>query len=45
MTATDSRPRVLVVDDEAGLRQKIEANPRTPEYILTVHGLGYKFVR
>jgi len=28
----------------AGLRQKIEANPRLPEYILTVHGLGYKFV-
>jgi len=28
----------------AGLRQKVEANPRVPEYILTVHGLGYKFV-
>jgi DNA-binding response OmpR family regulator len=26
------------------LRQKIEANPKFPEYILTVHGLGYKFV-
>jgi two-component system alkaline phosphatase synthesis response regulator PhoP len=27
----------------AGLRQKIEANPRSPEVILTIHGLGYKF--
>ncbi|WP_330382104.1 response regulator transcription factor [Thermotalea metallivorans] len=25
------------------LRQKIETNPKTPEYILTVHGVGYKF--
>lgn len=25
------------------LRQKIEDNPRAPSYILTVHGLGYKF--
>ena len=28
----------------AWLRQKIEPNPRHPQYILTVHGLGYKFV-
>jgi two-component system alkaline phosphatase synthesis response regulator PhoP len=28
----------------AWLRQKIEANPRHPQYLLTVHGLGYKFV-
>jgi len=27
----------------AWLRQKIEPNPRLPRYILTVHGLGYKF--
>jgi two-component system alkaline phosphatase synthesis response regulator PhoP len=27
----------------AGLRQKLESNPRSPEHILTVHGLGYKF--
>ena len=27
----------------AWLRQKIEPNPRHPQYILTVHGLGYKF--
>jgi two-component system, OmpR family, alkaline phosphatase synthesis response regulator PhoP len=28
----------------AWLRQKLEPNPRIPQYILTVHGLGYKFV-
>jgi two-component system alkaline phosphatase synthesis response regulator PhoP len=28
----------------AWLRQKLEDNPRHPEYIHTVHGLGYKFV-
>jgi len=28
----------------AWLRQKLEPNPRHPQYILTVHGLGYKFV-
>jgi two-component system alkaline phosphatase synthesis response regulator PhoP len=27
----------------AGLRQKLEANPKSPEFILTIHGLGYKF--
>ena len=27
----------------AWLRQKIEPTPRHPQYILTVHGLGYKF--
>ena len=27
----------------AWLRQKLEPNPRVPQYILTVHGLGYKF--
>lgn len=25
------------------LRQKIETDPRVPKYILTVHGIGYKF--
>jgi DNA-binding response OmpR family regulator len=25
------------------LRQKIESNPREPQYILTIHGVGYKF--
>jgi two-component system alkaline phosphatase synthesis response regulator PhoP len=28
----------------AWLRQKIEPNPRRPQYLLTIHGLGYKFV-
>jgi two-component system alkaline phosphatase synthesis response regulator PhoP len=27
----------------AGLRQKLETNQRHPEFILTIHGLGYKF--
>ncbi len=26
------------------LRQKLEPNPEEPRYILTVHGMGYKFV-
>lgn len=28
----------------AGLRQKIETDPRHPQYLLTIHGLGYKFM-
>lgn len=28
----------------ASLRRKLEANARHPEHILTLHGLGYKFV-
>lgn len=28
----------------AWLRQKLELHPRHPQHILTVHGLGYKFV-
>ena len=28
----------------AWLRRKIESNPRRPQHLLTVHGLGYKFV-
>jgi two-component system alkaline phosphatase synthesis response regulator PhoP len=28
----------------AGLRQKIETDPRRPQYLLTIHGLGYKFI-
>ena len=27
----------------AGLRQKLEANPKSPELIVTIHGFGYKF--
>src|SRR5262245_60975477 len=28
----------------SGLRQKIEMNPKRPQYLLTAHGFGYKFV-
>lgn len=28
----------------AGLRRKLEPDPHEPRYILTAHGLGYKFV-
>jgi two-component system alkaline phosphatase synthesis response regulator PhoP len=27
----------------AWLRQKIEPNPRHPQFVLTIHGMGYKF--
>jgi two-component system alkaline phosphatase synthesis response regulator PhoP len=41
----DDMPLTRTVDVHvAGLRQKIEVNPRTPEYIVTVPGLGYKFL-
>ena len=40
----DETPLTRTVDVHvAGLRQKIEGNPKSPEYILTIHGLGYKF--
>jgi len=40
-----SMPSTRTVDVHvAWLRQKIEPNPRHPQYILTVHGLGYKFI-
>jgi DNA-binding response OmpR family regulator len=33
-----------VVDVHIGkLRQKIEPDPATPQYILTVRGIGYRF--
>jgi two-component system alkaline phosphatase synthesis response regulator PhoP len=40
-TATPSTRTVDV--HVAWLRQKLEPNPRVPQYILTVHGMGYKF--
>jgi len=41
----DEMPLTRTVDVHvAGLRQKVEANPKSPEFIVTVHGLGYKFV-
>jgi len=40
-----SMPSTRTVDVHvAWLRQKIEPNSRHPQYVLTVHGLGYKFV-
>jgi two-component system alkaline phosphatase synthesis response regulator PhoP len=40
----DAMPSTRTVDVHvAWLRQKIEPNPRHPQFILTVHGLGYKF--
>ena len=40
-----STPSTRTVDVHvAWLRQKLEPNSRVPQYILTVHGLGYKFV-
>ena len=40
-----SMPSTRTVDVHvAWLRQKIEPNPRQPQFVLTVHGLGYKFV-
>jgi two-component system alkaline phosphatase synthesis response regulator PhoP len=41
----DAMPSTRTVDVHvAWLRQKIEPNPRRPQYIHTVHGMGYKFV-
>jgi two-component system alkaline phosphatase synthesis response regulator PhoP len=41
----DAMPSTRTVDVHvAWLRQKLEPNPRHPQFILTVHGLGYKFV-
>jgi len=40
----NAMPTTRTVDVHvAWLRQKIEDNPRHPRYVLTVHGLGYKF--
>lgn len=41
----NAMPSTRTVDVHvAWLRQKIEDNPRHPQFVLTVHGLGYKFV-
>lgn len=41
----DAMPTTRTVDVHiAWLRQKLEENPRHPQYIQTVHGMGYKFV-
>ena len=40
----NNTPSTRTVDVHvAWLRQKLEPNPRVPQYILTVHGMGYKF--
>lgn len=40
----DALPSTRTVDVHmAWLRQKLEPNPKHPEYILTLRGLGYKF--
>ncbi|MCG8462895.1 MAG: helix-turn-helix domain-containing protein, partial [Holophagales bacterium] len=41
----DATPVTRTVDVHvASLRQKLEAIPRKPEHLLTVHGRGYKLV-
>jgi two-component system, OmpR family, alkaline phosphatase synthesis response regulator PhoP len=41
----DAMPSTRTVDVHvAWLRRKLEADPRRPALIVTVHGLGYKFV-
>jgi len=41
----DSMPTTRTIDTHiTWLRQKLEENPKFPKYILTVHGVGYKFV-
>ena len=41
----EAMPSTRTVDVHvAWLRRKLEPNPRHPQYILTLHGLGYKFV-
>ena len=41
----DALPTTRTVDTHvAWIRQKIEANPKVPSLILTVHGIGYKLV-
>ncbi|MBX2990548.1 MAG: response regulator transcription factor [Bacteroidetes bacterium] len=41
----DAMPTTRTIDTHiTWLRQKLEDNPKFPKYIVTVHGLGYKFV-
>ncbi len=42
----DAMPTTRTVDTHiAWLRQKLEPNPKYPRYILTAHGVGYKFAQ
>jgi two-component system response regulator VicR len=41
----ESYPTTRTVDNHiATLRSKLERNPSEPRHLLTVHGVGYKFV-
>ena len=41
----DSFPSTRTVDTHIGkLRQKIEDTPNDPRYLITIHGIGYKFI-
>lgn len=41
----DAFPSTRTIDNHvAGLRAKLEIDPAHPQHILTVHGVGYKFV-
>ena len=41
----NSFPSTRTVDTHiAKLRQKIEHTPNTPKYLITIHGIGYKFI-
>jgi two-component system alkaline phosphatase synthesis response regulator PhoP len=41
----DSMPNTRTVDVHiATLRRRIELNPRAPAHLITIHGIGYKFV-
>jgi DNA-binding response OmpR family regulator len=43
--STDSSPTPRTVDTHiAQVRQKIETTPNNPRHLITVHGIGYKFV-
>jgi two-component system alkaline phosphatase synthesis response regulator PhoP len=40
----EATPSTRTVDVHvAWLRQKLEPNPRNPQFIVTVHRIGYKF--
>ena len=42
----DSFPITRTVDTHiAKLRQKIEDKPHDPKHLITIHGVGYKFLR
>jgi two-component system, OmpR family, alkaline phosphatase synthesis response regulator PhoP len=41
----EAMPTTRTIDTHVTwLRQKLEENPKFPKYILTIHGVGYKFV-